>query len=55
MIKLIIFLIKGFATLLCFLLWWINLFIIIIMWDINLMVTNEIVDLIWDKSKNKKI
>jgi hypothetical protein len=49
MIKVINFIVKLVLSLLCTVMWYINLIIVLIMWDGKFMVVHELLDLIWEK------
>ena len=55
MIVVINFLIKIVTSILCMLMFWLNLIIVIIMWDGKFMVVFKLLDLIWDKPKQCNI
>jgi len=53
MIKVLIFLIKILITVIAIPMWWLNIVIVVIMWEGKFMVVNKLIDLIWDKPKDK--
>ena len=52
MIKLINFTVKLILSVLCTLIWWINIIMVLIMWDGKFMIAHQLLDLIWDKQEN---
>jgi len=55
MIKVINFTIKIMLSLLAMFMWWINIIVVLIMWDGKFMVVHRLMNLIWDKPKQKNV